>query len=142
MKKLALVVVLISGITLSAQRHQGDRGTMQDLSPQEIATLQTKKMTLALDLDQKQQTEVQSLFLTNTTERKNKMDERKSKKEDGNRPSKEERYAMQNERLDHMIAQKASMKKILTEAQFEKWEKMQLRRQKGKRERKGRKSRG
>ncbi|SRR6056297_1952173 len=142
MKKLALVVVLISGITLSAQRHQGDRGTMQDLSPQEIATLQTKKMTLALDLDQKQQTEVQSLFLTNATERKNKMDERKSKKEDGNRPSKEERYAMQNERLDHMIAQKASMKKILTEAQFEKWEKMQLRRQKGKRERKGRKSRG
>jgi len=142
MKKLALVVVLISGITLSAQRHQGDRGTMQDLSPQEIATLQTKKMTLALDLDQKQQTEVQSLFLTNATERKNKMDERKSKKEDGNRPSKEERYAMQNERLDHMIAQKASMKKILNEAQFEKWEKMQLRRQKGKRERKGRKSRG
>src|SRR6056297_2043872 len=142
MKKLALFAILLSGVILTAQRSEGKRQGMRDLSPDQIATLQTKKMTLALDLDQKQQTEVQSIILTNATERKNKMDERKSKKEDGNRPSKEERYAMQNERLDHMIAQKASMKKILTEAQFEKWEKMQLRRQKGKRERKGRKSRG
>ncbi len=141
MKKLALVVVLISGISLNAQRHAGDRNSMKDINPQEIATLQTKKMTLALDLDQKQQTEIQSLFLTNATERKNKMDERKASKEEGNRPSKEERFAMQNERLDHMIAQKAAMKEILSQEQFEKWETMQEKRQKGKKKRRQGKSR-
>lgn len=141
MKKLALVVVLISGISLNAQRHGGDSRNMKDLSPQEVATLQTKKMTLALDLDQKQQTEVQSLLLTNATERKNKMEERKASKEEGNRPSKEERYAMQNERLDHMIAQKAAMKEILTDAQFEKWEKTQEKRKKGQKKRGHKKAR-
>lgn len=141
MKKLALVVVLISGISLNAQRHGGDRNSMKDLNPQEVATLQTKKMTLALDLDQKQQTEIHSLFLTNATERKNKMDERKASKEEGNRPSKEERFTMQNERLDHMIAQKAAMKEILSQEQFEKWETMQEKRQKGKKKRRQGKSR-
>lgn len=141
MKKLALVVVLISGISLNAQRYGGDSPNMKDLSPQEVATLQTKKMTLALDLDQKQQTKVQSLLLTNATERKNKMEERKANKEEGNRPSKEERFAMQNERLDHMIAQKAAMKEILSQEQFEKWETMQEKRQKGKKKRRQGKSR-
>lgn len=138
MKKLAVALVLISGITLSAQRQERN---MKDLSPQEIATLQTKKMTLALDLDQKQQTEVQALFLDSATERKNGMDERKARKEEGNRPSKEERYAMQNERLDRQIAQKAAMKEILTDTQYEKWGKMQEDRQKGQKDRKHREAR-
>src|SRR6056297_1770240 len=142
MKKLALFAILLSGVVLTAQRSEGKRQGMRDLSPDQIATLQTKKMTLALDLDQKQQTEVQSIILANATERKNKMEERKAEKQEGNRPSKEERYAIQNERLDHMIAQKAAMKKILTQAQFEKWEKMHGKRKKGKQDRGHRKSRG
>ncbi len=141
MKKLALIAILLSGVVLTAQRPEGKRQGMRDLSPDQIASLQTKKMTLALDLNQSQQTEIQSLFLSNATDRKNKMDERESKKEEGSRPSKDERYAMQNERLDHMIAQKAAMKKILTDSQFEKWEKMQHKRQNGKKDRGHKKAR-
>lgn len=141
MKKLALAVVLISGISLNAQRHGADNRGMKDLTPQEIATLQTKKMTLSLDLDQNQQTEIQTLFLASATERKNKMEERQANKEQGKRPTKEERYAMQNERLDQMIAQKAAMKEILTDAQFEKWERMQHKRKQGKKRGKQRKAR-
>lgn len=140
MKKLALIALLLSGVYLTAQRPEGKRDRMKDLNPDQIASLQTKKMTLALDLNQSQQTEIQSLFLSNATDRKNKMDERELKKEEGSRPSIDERYAMQNERLDHMIAQKAAMKKILTETQFEKWEKIQHKRQKGKTNRGHRKS--
>jgi F0F1-type ATP synthase assembly protein I len=47
---------------------------------------------------------------------------------EGNNPSKEERFAMQNKRLDNQIAMKAKMKDILTEDQFVKWEKTQIQR--------------
>ncbi|MFD0798669.1 hypothetical protein ACFQZJ_14445 [Maribacter chungangensis] len=139
MKKLALIVLLFSGVYLTAQGHSAKHNGMKDLNPEQIAKLQTKKMTLALDLNQNQQTEIEALLLSNATYRKNKMEEHKAKKEEGNRPSKEERFAMQNERLDRMIAQKVEMKKILTLEQFEKWEKIQhsgKNRKKGQRHRK------
>lgn len=140
MKKLALVIVLFSGVVLTAQRHEGKRDGKQNLNPEQMATIQTKKMTLALDLNSSQQKEVKSVLLSNAELRKQKMEERKAQKEEGSRPTKEERFAMQNERLDHMIAQKAEMKKILTATQFEKWENMQHKRQKGKKGRSNRKS--
>ncbi len=124
MKKLAIIVVLLSGITLTAQRHEGKRNGMQDLTPQQEATLRTKKMTLELDLNQTQQKEIESMLLANAELRKTKREQWKAKKVDGAKPTKEERFAMQNERLDNKIAHKAEMKKLLTEAQFAKWEKM------------------
>ena len=42
-----------------------------------------------------------------------------------------------NERLDAKIAYKNSMKKILSNEQYERWEKMQARKAKGKRKKKG-----
>jgi hypothetical protein len=140
MKKLALIIVLFSGVVLTAQRHEGKRNGMKDLDSEQMATLQTKKMTLNLDLNETQQKEVKTLLLSEADFRKSKMARRNGKKEEENRPSKDERFAMQNERLDRMIALKTEMKKILTETQFEKWEKMQHRRQKGKGDRKERKS--
>lgn len=122
MKKLALIVLLFSGVYLTAQGHRAKHDGIKDLNPEQKATLQTKKMTLALDLDQNQQKEMYSLLLSNAQFRKAKMEERK--KMEGNQPSKEERYAKQNERLDQRIAHKAEMKKLLTEEQFNKWENM------------------
>lgn len=140
MKKLALIALLLCSVYLTAQRREEKRDRMKDLNPEQMATLQTKRITLALDLNQNQQTEIKSFLLSNATDRQQKMEEHKAKKEDGSRPTKEERFAMQNERLDYMIAQKASMKKILTATQFEKWENMQHKRQKGKKGRGNRKS--
>lgn len=99
---------------------------MKDLSPEQVATLQTKRMTLALDLTQDQQTKIQAINLEQAKERKARMEERKAAREKGEakKPTAEERYAMENERLDKMIALKTEMKEILSEEQYQKWQKM------------------
>ncbi|MBU2906652.1 hypothetical protein KO529_17775 [Arenibacter algicola] len=129
MKKLVVLVVLMAGITAIAQkpeRERGHRGDMKDMSPEQIATLQTKQMTLALDLTDAQQKEIQSLNLQNAVKRSEKMNEMKARKESGEakKLTSEERYAMKTAMLDHQIAQKEKMKKILNKEQYMKWEKM------------------
>ncbi|WP_298478216.1 hypothetical protein [uncultured Maribacter sp.] len=132
MKKIMITLLLLVGMTTIAQRPEGkqgkgQRGAMQDFTPEQIATLHTKKLTLALDLTTAQQSKIKALALENATERKAKMEERKTKREEGDtkKPTSEERFTMQNARLDHKIAQKKKMKNILSEEQYSKWEKMQ-----------------
>ncbi|MDE3742743.1 Spy/CpxP family protein refolding chaperone [Maribacter polysaccharolyticus] len=125
MKKVIVLVALIVGTTAMAQQRKGNRGnSMKDLTVEQIATLQTKKMTLELDLTEAQQTKIQALNLENATKRKAKMEERKALRDSGERPklSADEKYALQLERMDAAIAQKASMKKILNDEQYAKWE--------------------
>jgi periplasmic protein CpxP/Spy len=135
MKKLILIAIAMIAIQVSAQntkeRPNRERSPkmdkFQDLTPEEMASIQTKKMTLHLDLNESQQKEIQKLNLENAIERKARMEAHKAQKADGNmaKPSKEERLKMMNERLNNQIAMKAKMKKILNDEQFAKWEKQQ-----------------
>ena len=64
MKKLILIAIAFIGLQATAQQKQGtnrgERGNkMMTLSAEDMATLQTKKMTLALDLNESQQKEIQ-----------------------------------------------------------------------------------
>ncbi|KJD32643.1 hypothetical protein PW52_15510 [Tamlana sedimentorum] len=135
MKKILLIAIALVGLQAVAQNHRGEgkkeRGDkMANLSAEEIATLQTKRMTLYLDLTESQQKKIQAINLENATKRKEMMEERKAKKESGEertKPTDEERLAMENARLDHKIAMKAKMKDILNEEQYTKWEKSQQR---------------
>ncbi|WP_133688014.1 hypothetical protein [Maribacter spongiicola] len=127
MKKIVMAILVMAAISVSAQDHnmKGKRGDMKDLSPEQVASLQTKKMTLALDLNESQQAKVKTILTKDATDRKAKMEERKASKDEGKKiMTSEEKYAKQNERLDHQIARKKEMKSILTADQFEKWEKM------------------
>lgn len=127
MKKVIVLLLCMVGLTAMAQKGEnGYRGGKKDLTPEQMATLQTKKMTLALDLTQEQQTTIQAMNLEKAKMRKAKMETRKAAKErvEAKKPTAEERYAMQNKRLDQMIAHKAEMKNILSEEQYERWEKM------------------
>ncbi|WP_281541082.1 hypothetical protein [Maribacter aestuarii] len=130
MKKLVMIAFLLSGMMAMAQKEETKdrRHSMNDLSPEQIATLQTKKMTLALDLNEAQQAKMKSLFASNAAERKTKMEAHKARKESGEKMTSEERYSIQNERLDHQIALKKEMKALLNDDQYAKWEKMQHRR--------------
>lgn len=133
MKKLVLLVVLAIGISATAQKSEherGHRGDMKDMSPEQMATLQTKQMTLALDLTDAQQKQIQSSNLENAMNRAEKMKEMKAKRESGEakKLTSEERYSMKTAMLDHQIAQKENMKKILNKEQYEKWEKMKMHR--------------
>jgi protein CpxP len=130
MKKIGIVLMLLVGVSAIAQRgEKRSREGMKDLTPEQVATLQTKKATLALDLSEIQQGQMNALLLEKATMRKTKMDERKAQKEkdETKKRTSEERYALANERLDYQIAQKGKLKNILSDEQYEKWGKMQHR---------------
>ena len=91
-----------------------------------LATLQTKHMTLALDLTEAQQEKVMELNLEEAKIRKARWDEMQALKESGDwkKPTDEERLARQNERLDNQIAFQAKMKEVLNEKQYDDWKEM------------------
>ena len=129
MKKLIVLAVLMTGVTAMAQtpeRSSGDRSHIKDMTPEQMATLQTKQMTLALDLTEAQQKEMQDLNLENAVKRSEKKNEMREKKESGElkKPTSEERYNMKIAMLDHQIAQKEKLRNILNKEQYVKWEKM------------------
>ncbi len=127
MKKILIAMFTIASLSTMAQDPDphGPRHAKDPLTPEQAATLKTKRMTLALDLTQIQQEQVQKLHLENARLRIEKMGALKKEGDAawGKDLSADERFARESERLDHMIAQKASMKKILNEEQFERWEK-------------------
>lgn len=126
---IAIALISLQGIAQERQREhrKEDRKerpqALKNLSPEEAATLQTKKMTLHLDLTEGQQKEIYKMNLANAKERQTKMEAAKKMRESGEKPSKENRYNMMSERLDKQIAQKKQLKSILTKEQFEKFEK-------------------
>lgn len=137
MKKIIVIAIAFIGLQgiAQGQKKQGNkngnnhREMMMNLSAEEIATLQTKKMTLFLDLNETQQAQIKSINLENATKRKTMMAERKAKKESEttNKPNPEKYYARANAKLDHKIAMKAKMKNILNTEQYARWEKAQMR---------------
>ena len=141
MKKMILAIALVATtLTFAQDRKQG----REKLTPEQQTELQVKKMTLDLDLDAKQQKEIKTILLEQAKKREAKMAEMKAKREKGEKPSADEKFAMKNEMLDNQIEHKAQMKKILKPEQFQKWEqnlenrreKMSERKEKGKEKRK------
>lgn len=136
MKNVILILVALISLNGFAQKRGGEK-----LNPEQMATLQTKKMTLDLDLNESQQTKVYQLNLENATNRQAKRDEAKALRVNSERekPTSEEQYAMQTAMLDHQIAQKEKMEAILNKDQFAKWEKMQEQRKGKMKKREGQK---
>ena len=135
MNKLILIALALVTIQVSAQNRNRDnrkgdrmeqRDKFKDFTPEEVAQLQTKQMALNLNLTEAQQKQIQKINLENALDRKAKMEARQARMKDENaeKPSKEERLKMMNERLDKQLEMKQKMSKILNADQFEKWEKM------------------
>lgn len=127
MKKVIVVLLCMASMSAIAQREERQqRGGPNQMTPEQTATLRTKKMALALDLTDAQQKQMQTLNLENAKTRQAAMEKRKARKENGEskKPTSDERYAMKNERLDRMIAQKTQIKEILSNEQYAKWEKI------------------
>ena len=131
MKSILKILVLLFSLTVFAQQPprqmDSERGkrpnnrmqAMKALTPEQEATLWTKKMTLELDLNQNQQDQMYALILEKTKKIKLRMENKPEE-----RPSKEEVYNMHISRLDEAIAMKESLKKILNDDQFAQWELM------------------
>ena len=135
MKKLLVLSLLfiVSFNSFSQNRKQlGNK--LKSFSAEQIATLQTKKMTLSLDLNLKQQNEIFNVFLEEVKFKKIKrgeINERKNNSKEG--LSSEEIFDMMNEKLDHQIALNTKMKTILNKDQFLVWQEFKIREKRGKR---------
>lgn len=119
MKKLIFAIALVLTTATFAQDKKQAR---ERLTPEQQTELQVKKMTLDLDLDAKQQKEINAVLLDQARMRSEKMTLLKGKREKGEKPSADERFEMKNEMLDNQIEMKAKMKKILKPEQYKKWE--------------------
>ena len=135
MKKALMMMIVLITISATAQerglrKHNDDRMTnFKEFSPEEIAQLKTKKLTLVLDLTEVQKKKIEAIEFEKVQARKLKFASRKEKtlEEVHKKPSKEERLERMNKRLDTQIVEKAAMKDLLNEDQFKKWEKLQAR---------------
>ena len=128
MKKLIgiLTLVLIFSLTANAQQRQGQKkGNQSQYTPEQIAELQSKKLQVQLDLNDSQKYKIYKIFKKQAEEREVARTEMQKRRSTGKRPTDAERFDFQQKRLDRQIANKATMKKILTNEQFEKWEKFQ-----------------
>lgn len=119
MKTWILAVVMMIGLTASAQHRDARHET---LKPEQRAELAAKKMTLALNLNEKQQKDVQKVLLDRIKKAEQLRAQRKTDREAGKKLTADERFAMKSKRLDEQIAMKAEMRKVLTAEQFTKWE--------------------
>jgi len=125
MKNLILPILMILAVATTQAQKRSDRAENRKelgmkMEPQEIASIQAKKMTLQLDLSDKQEAQVEKLLTANAAKRKELMASRADRKE----MSKEEKLAMAEQRMDEKIATKRAMKDILNAEQYEKFEKM------------------
>lgn len=138
MKKLALIVLLVVGLSTYAQegKKQERQGAERErLSPEQRNQLQLKKMTLDLNLNESQQKEIAKILEEQSTKRQAEMATFKANKDKGVKPTAEERFAMKNKKLDEAIAVKAKVQKVLTPEQFKKWEDMKKENRENRKER-------
>ena len=142
MKKALMAVMVLAGLGLNAQRGPGPghgNHPGKEMSAEQAATLHSKRMTLALGLDDRQQKEVKALLETEFQWRKETHEARKANRDSTAKADPETRYAHMNARLDHRISFERDLKEILSEAQFDQWKKHQHRKKgrKGHRRQKG-----
>ena len=119
MKKVFLILTLVLSLLTSAQEK---KGAVEKMSPEQQSILLVKKMTLSIDLSQKQQEEIKALLLERAQKKAAHQLVQKEKKEKGEKPTATEKFEKQSQLLDAQIEFKAKMKKILSEEQFKKWD--------------------
>lgn len=122
MKKLLFLMSLLAVGVSQAQDAKRDR------NPEQMASIQSKKMTLVLDLDAKQQAQVEQLLLVHTKEHL----AHKMNREDRAQLNDIDKLTRMENMLDNRIAMKREMKSILNTDQYKKWEKMMAKRAKRK----------
>jgi protein CpxP len=121
MKKFAVILIILISTSIYSQQKEV-RSYANNFSPEQQATLKTKSMTLDLDLDVTQQNQILALNKKYAELRKSNQTKMQADKTAGKQLTSEEKFKLQNERLDHQIAYSNELKKILNQKQFDKWQ--------------------
>lgn len=139
MKKLVSIFFLAILFTFSSHAQEKRRGQRPQLTVEQQTNLMVKKMTLSLDLSEKQQKQIMPLLKKQAEQRQAAMQKKKEMREKNIKPTADDIYTMKSNQLDHQIAFKNSMKQILDKDQFERFEKMaKARKMRANKEMKGR----
>jgi len=129
MKKWLGILLICVGLSASAQ-HQRGRGEhrigpgheqVAQLTAEQIADLQTKRATLALELNSQQAEKIYTLNLEQARKLKQRHAERETLKKKGKAQGAGDTdgwYERQAQHLDEQIAYQQAMKDILSEEQF------------------------
>ena len=125
MKNLVKIIVLVFAFTFTAQAQKKRENRASKLTIEQQTTLAVKKMTLALDLSDKQQQQIKPIVMAKMTDRQAFIENRKVAKENNEKPTSDQIFAIKNKQLDNQIIIKNSIKNILNKEQFERFEKMQ-----------------
>jgi hypothetical protein len=134
MKTLFTTTLLFIGfVTLAQPQHERMKRekrmeNIKNMTPEQQATLWSKKMTLELDLNASQQEEIYTLILEKA--KRNKMHQKNNVKKS---LSNEERFKMQENLLDEKIKMRNAMKSILNPDQYEQWKKIEKQKERKKR---------
>lgn len=121
MKNVFIAVVLMISLTTFAQDRKMHR---EEFTAEQKAELQVKKMTLDLDLNDKQQKDLKKLLVEQNKKREEARAKHQEIKDSDKKPTNDELFAMKSKMLDEKIAFKSEMKKILSDKQMEKWEEL------------------
>ena len=119
-KLFSIALVTLLTVSTFAQKQQRKQHK-PDLSPEQIAEVQTKEMTLQLELNEKQQKQILKINKKMAIERKQQMKGHRALREKSEKLTSEELIKRKSARLDKQIAHQKEMKKILNEKQFETW---------------------
>ena len=128
MKNLATILAFVFAFTFTTQAQKKRNKNMPKLTVEQHTNLAIKKMTLALDLSDKQQNQIKPILMAQITAKKAAMEKRKEARKNKQKPTADEIYAMKSKQLDNRIMIKNKMQNILNKEQFEKFQKMQKRR--------------
>lgn len=113
-----IIASLLIGMIAFAQPQKGK----QDRTSGQVVENQVKKMTLDLDLNEKQQAELKAVLTEQQAKREAVREEIKAKRAENQKLAKEEKEAIKGKFLDEKLVMKDKMKQILTPEQFVKWE--------------------
>lgn len=122
MKKWILAGLLLCGLSAAAQRmHREGHGRqqMQELTADETASLQSKQMTLALDLSAAQEQQLQKLLAKRNADRRAMREAHQ--KDTAAMADPHKRYERMSERLDREIAFRRELRNVLGESAYEQW---------------------
>lgn len=93
----------------------------QQFSPEQIAELQTKKMELDFELNEKQRKEIYNLNLELAQKRQQNLAEMKARKSENKAFTSDEKYEKELKRLDEQKNHQAEMKRILGVEKYKVW---------------------
>lgn len=121
---LLTAAFMLTTLSIQAQKRGMQISNSNDLAanaaPQDLAAIQAKKMTLALDLTDQQEKQITALLTQNHLTRK----ENKMTREEYKAMPVEQKMVLRQKRMDEKIATKRAFKKILNEEQYADFEKM------------------